>query len=91
MSLGSLERFPQVQINLWRLYKHFYPLKSAVVGKKQKFLTKMRNETTIRVTIEEFEKILFVRSGLQEQLKGDYIKRITKLLHRTHVNGVEFE
>jgi len=87
-SLETLDRFPQIQINMWRIHKHLYPLQAAKAGAKAKFFETLTNETAFRTLIEGYEQKAFAKSGIQNYLRGDYIKRIDQLLKHYHIQGV---
>lgn len=57
--IGSLNRFPQLQNDLRKIYKHFNPGKTR--RETIEWATKLNNETRIRTVVEEFEIEVFGR------------------------------
>lgn len=85
MSLGSFQRFGQIQINLWRIYKRLKPLKAAKFGARQKFIRSVNKEGLVRIRIEQFESRAF---GEIQNNSINYIKRIEAILCKLHIEGV---
>lgn len=77
--LGSLNRFPQLQKNLKRLYRNLHPNKSA--AQRARFVKSLTNETRIRTVIEGFEKKVFghVKGG------NDLIARVDSMLRKLNL------